>query len=492
VGRLLVPHGTTTIIADPHEIANVSGLEGIKYVLEATKETPLDIKYLVPSCVPSTPFEHSGATIDAELMKSPLEYDNILGLGELMNYQGVIDCHEEVIDKIVTAMEKDKIIDGHAPMIKGNDLNAYSCVNILSDHECYTVEEMNDRISRGMYVALREGSACNNLRTLLKGLTDFNSRRCVLCSDDRQPKTIFEKGHMEDHLQICRNEGIDEITSLRMCTLNAAECYGLKDRGAISPGLRADIVMVEDLDKFNALKVFIKGEQVAECGIYMKDVTRSDASRVTNTFNVKYFSVDRLKMHLTNDKVNVIGITPGGINTKKLTEEVRINFAGEFVHDPKVDIVKVAVIERHKGTGNVATALMKGYGIKKGAIAISIAHDSHNIIVTGVTNEDMAFAVEELIRQNGGMIAVNNGKIIESMPLPIAGIMSDKYIEWVDEKLTAMHNAAINVLGVNDNIDPIMTLSFMSLPVIPEIKLTDMGLFDVTKFDMSKFFILCK
>ena len=260
VGKLLVPHGTTTIIADPHEIANVSGLDGIKYVLEATKETPLDIKYLVPSCVPSTSFEHAGATINAEMIKSPLEYDNILGLGELMNFQGVIDCHEEVIDKVVAAKEKNKLIDGHAPALYGMDLNAYACVNILSDHECSTISEMNDKISKGMYISLRQGSASRNLRDLLKGVNDFNSRRCILCTDDRQPKTIFEKGHLEEHLQICREEGIDEITTIRMATLNAAECYGLKDRGAIAPGLRADIAIVDDLDKFNVLKVFILGK----------------------------------------------------------------------------------------------------------------------------------------------------------------------------------------------------------------------------------------
>ena len=288
---------------------------------------------------------------------------------------------------------------------------------------------------------------------------------------------------MENHLQICREEGIDEITAIRMATLNIAECYGLKDRGAIAPGLRADITIVDDLDNFNVSKVFIEGKLVAEDGRYLRKVDRLDAKQVGNTFNVKEFSIDKLRMHLNNDKVNVIGIEPGSLVTKKLKEEIRINFAGEFIYDPNEDIVKVAVVERHKGTGNVACGLLKGYGIKRGAIATSVSHDSHNIIVVGVNNEDMAMAVEKLIEQNGGMIIVSEGKVLESMPMPIAGIMSDQSGEWVDGKLKAIHKIAIEVLGVNKDIDPIMTLSFMALPVIPEVKMTDMGLFDVNKYE---------
>ena len=483
ISRLLVPHGTTTIIADPHEIANVCGIDGIKYMLEAAKKSSLDIKFLLPSCVPATPFENAGAVIDAEIMKENLDNSNILGLGEFMNYQGVIDCYEDDIDKISVAMESGKIIDGHAPAIMGMDLNAYASMNIVSDHECSTVDEMNKRIALGMYVALREGSASKNLRQLLRGLNDFNSRRCILCSDDRQPKTIFEKGHMENHLQICREEGIDEITALRMATLNTAECYGLTDRGAIAPGKRADIVIVEDLDKFEAKKVLIKGKIVAENGRYLRKVKRIESEKIKNTFNVKDFSVNKLRMNLSNDKVNVIGIEPGSLITKKLVEEIRINFGGEFIYNPKEDIAKISVVERHKGTGNVASGLIKGYGIKRGAIATSVSHDSHNIIVVGVNNEDMAFAVETLIKQNGGMVVVNEGNVLENMPLPIAGIMSDQSGEWVENKLKSIHNVAIDKLGVNKEIDPIMTLSFMALPVIPEVKLTDIGLFDVNKFE---------
>lgn len=483
ISRLLVPHGTTTIIADPHEIANVSGIDGVNYMIEAAKKAVLDIKYLLPSCVPATPFEHAGAVIDAEKVKEALDNDNIIGLGEFMDYQSVIDCHDGAIDKIEALLESGKVVDGHAPGVVGMDLNAYAVMNILSDHECTLVDEMNERIAAGMYVALREGSASKNLRKLLDGVNQFNSRRCILCSDDRQPKTIFEKGHMENHLQICREEGIDEITAIRMATLNTAECYGLKDRGAIAPGLRADITIVDDLDNFNVSKVFIEGKLVAEDGRYLRRVDRLDAKQVGNTFNVKDFSIDKLRMHLNNDKVNVIGIEPGSLVTKKLKEEIRINFAGEFIYDPNEDIVKVAVVERHKGTGNVACGLLKGYGIKKGAIATSVSHDSHNIIVVGVNNEDMAMAVEKLIEQNGGMIIVCEGKVLESMPMPIAGIMSDQSGEWVDSKLRAIHKTAIDVLGVNKDVDPIMTLSFMALPVIPEVKMTDMGLFDANKYE---------
>lgn len=483
ISRLLVPHGTTTIIADPHEIANVSGIDGVMYMIEAAKKAVLDIKYLLPSCVPSTLFEHAGAVIDAEKIKEVIDNDNILGMGEFMNYQSVIDCHDGAMDKLEVILDSGKLVDGHAPGVTGMDLNAYSVMNILSDHECTSVDEMNERIAAGMYVALREGSASKNLRKLLAGVNQFNSRRCILCSDDRQPKTIFEKGHMENHLQICREEGIDEITAIRMATLNIAECYGLKDRGAIAPGLRADIAIVDDLDNFKVSKVFIEGKLVAEDGRYLRKVERLDSKSVRNTFNVKDFFIDKLRMHLNNDKVNVIGIEPGSLITKKLKEEIRINFAGEFIYNPNEDIVKVAVVERHKGTGNVACGLLKGYGIKKGAIATSISHDSHNIIVVGVNNEDMANAVEKLIEQNGGMIIVNEGKVLESMPMPIGGIMSDQSGEWVDSKLKSIHKIAIDVLGVNKDIDPIMTLSFMALPVIPEVKITDMGLFDVNNYE---------
>lgn len=482
LGRLLVPHGGTTIVADPHEIVNVCGIEGLDYMMEAAKGTKLDIKYALPSCVPATPFEHSGAVINAPEMEEPIKRDNIIGLGEFMNFPGVISGDEGVIDKLMVAKDAGKIIDGHGPGLYGKDLNAYTCAGILADHECSTLKEMEDRLERGLYIMLRQGSACHNLRELCKGITSENSRRCILCSDDRQPKTILKDGHLDNHLKICVEEGIDAVTAIRMATLNAAECFGFKDRGAIAPGYRADIVLLDDLKDFKVSKVWIEGDLVAEEGKYLPEIIKHDISTVKGSVIVKDFSKDKFKMNLKSDKVNVIEILPGGVVTKKSVETIDLDENGEFVYNPEKDIVKVAVIERHQGTGNVACGFLKGYGIKEGAVALSVAHDSHNIIVVGINDEEMEYAVNELIAQEGGIVLTKNKNLIENMPMPIAGLMSDKSGEWVDEKLTSIHEKAYSELGINGSVEPVMTLCFMSLAVIPEIKLTDMGLFDVTSF----------
>lgn len=482
LGRLLVPHGGTTIMADPHEIVNVCGIPGLDYMMKAAENTVLDVKYELPSCVPATPWEHSGAVIDAEAMKEPIAREGIAGLGEFMNFPGVINAAESDIDKIMVAKEANKFIDGHGPGISGKELNAYSAAGIVGDHECSTVEEMKDRLERGMYILLRQGSACHNLRPLLKGLTPMNSRRCLLCSDDRQPKTMLHEGHLDNHLKICVEEGVDPVTAIRMATLNAAECFGLKDRGAIAPGYRADVVLLDDLKDFHVNRVFIEGTLVAEEGNYLPEIKRYDISSVKGSVIVKDFSKEKFKMHLKSNKVNVIKILPGGVVTQKTTAEIKLDDQGEFVRDPEKDLVKVAVVERHQGTGNVACGFLEGYGIKEGAVALSVAHDSHNIIVVGVSDEEMEFAVNSLIKQEGGIVLVKEGKVIESMPMPIAGLMSDQSGEWVDQKLTDIHAKAYEELGICGDVEPVMTLCFMSLAVIPEVKLTDMGLFDVTTF----------
>lgn len=482
LGRMLVPHGGTTIIADPHEIVNVCGIKGLDYMMKAAENTALDIKFMLPSCVPATPFEHAGAVIDAKDMEEPIHRENILGLGEFMNFPGVVSADDGVLDKLMAAKNEGKLIDGHSPGLSGKALNAYAAARIQGDHECSTVEDMHARLSLGMYVLLREGSACHDLRTLIKGVTPENSRRCLLCSDDRQPKTILKDGHLDNHLRICVEEGLDPITALRMATLNAAECFRLYDRGAIAPGYRADIVLLDDLTDFNVDRVWIKGVMTAEKGEYLPEVKRHDISDVTSSIHLKEFSKEKLKMSLKSSKVNVIEIQPGGVVTKKTTADVSIDDNGEFVRSPSSDIVKVAVVERHNMTGNVACGFLKGYGIQAGAIALSIAHDSHNIIVVGVNDDEMAFAVESLERQSGGIVLVKDGKVIESMPMPIAGLMSDQTGKWVASKLSEIHEKAHTELGVGMDVEPVMTLCFMSLAVIPELKLTDMGLFDVTKF----------
>lgn len=482
LGRMLVPHGGTTIIADPHEIVNVCGLKGLDYMMQAAENTALDIRFMLPSCVPSTPFEHAGAVVEAADMEEPIRREKILGLGEFMNFPGVVAAEDSVLDKLLVAKKAGKLIDGHSPGLAGPALNGYAAAGIRGDHECSTVEDMQARIARGLYVLLREGSACHDLRTLVKGVTPENSRRCLLCSDDRQPKTILSEGHLDSHLRICVEEGLDSITALRMATINAAECFRLSDRGAIAPGYRADLVLLDNLRDFSVKKVWIRGTLTAEDGRYLPRETRHDISDVMRSIHLQDFSQEKFRMRLKSNRVHVIEIQPGGVVTRKATETVRTDEAGEFVWNPAQDIVKVAVVERHQKTGNVACGFLKGYGIRAGAIALSIAHDSHNIIVTGVSDREMAFAVECLEQQNGGIVLVKDGEVLERMPMPIAGLMSDQSGEWVAERLAALHEKAHRVLGVGTEVEPVMTLCFMSLAVIPELKLTDMGLFDVTKF----------
>jgi adenine deaminase len=482
LGRLLVPHGTTTIIADPHEIVNVCGLPGLRYMMDAAGGTLLDIKFMAPSCVPAAVHEHAGAALDAEALEEPLGEPGILGLGEFMNYPAVIQGDDAALDKILLALNRGKLIDGHSPGLTGGDLNAYAAAYIHTDHECATVEEMEQRISRGMYVMLRQGSACHDLRNLLKGLSPQNSRRCILCSDDYQPRSVFENGHIDNHLRICVEEGLDPMTALQMATLNAAECFRLYDRGGIAPGLRADILIVDNLRNFGVQKVFVRGIAAAERGTYLLPVRRRDDSAVRGTFHVQDFSAKKLALPLSSNQVHVIDLRPGSVVTGKGRAVVKRDAGGRFVHDPAADIAKIAVVERHRNTGNVGLGLIRGYGIRRGAVALSVAHDSHNIIVVGVNDADMAVAVERLIAIGGGAALIRDGMVLADMPLPLGGLMSDRDGEWVDKKLTALHQEAIAGLGVNKDVEPLMSLCFMSLTVIPELKITDMGLFDVGQF----------
>lgn len=483
ISRLLVPFGTTTIIADPHEIANVAGIQGINYMLEAAGLAALHIEYVVPSCVPATPFENAGAVLEAKDLEGPLADDRILGLGEFMNFPGIIYADPAVLDKLVASKRHKKLIDGHSPGITGKDLCAYASAGILADHECSTREEMHERLQNGFYILMRQGSACHNLEDLLPLVTARNARRCLLCSDDRQPKTILEEGHLDDHLRRCVQFGIDPVTAVQMATLNAAEAFGLKDRGGIFPGRRADVTLVNNLADFKARYVFIDGKLTAQDGVYLPPVKRADISAVRSSVHVKDFSIDRLRLNLKKDRVHVIDILPGGVVTGKGVTQVKRDAAGDFIYDPAQDVVKLAVIERHRQTGNVAVALLRGYGIKRGAVALTIAHDSHNIITAGVSDQDMAFAVEELISQEGGVVLVRDGQVLARLPLPVGGIMSDQSGEWVNDKLIELHETALAELGVSPQVEPIMTLCFMALPVIPHLKLTDMGLFDVSRFD---------
>ena len=482
-GRMVVPRGTTTVIADPHEIVNVYGLEGFNYMIRAAEKTELSVRYMIPSCVPATPLEDSGAVLNAFDMQWPLGDRHVPGLGEFMNYPGIIHKDPEALNKVLTALNMNKVIDGHSPSVRGAALNAYAAAGVRTDHECTTLEEMNERLSRGMYVQLRDGSACHDLKKLIPAITPFNYRRCLLCSDDRQPRTILEDGHIDNHLRMLVKAGIDPVMAVCMATLNCAECYHLEDRGGLAPGLRADIVLFNNLEEFRAQKVFIEGQLVAADGRYLLPLEKTTISSVRGSIHVRPFAIDQLKMHLKSDRVRAIGIIRDGVTTSSETVTVRRDEEGDFIFDPDVPVAKIAVLERHHNTGRIGLGLLKDYGIRRGAVALSVAHDSHNVLCVGVSNEEMYAAIQALIDQEGGFVLVENGKVIASLPLPIAGLMSDLTGEEVAEKLKVLHDTAYERLGISRDVEPIMTLCFMSLIVIPRLKITTRGLFDVAKFD---------
>lgn len=482
-GRLLVPHGTTTIMADPHEIVNVAGLKGLDYMIEAAQHTALDIQYMLPSCVPATNMENAGAVLTASDMMNPLSEGKAVGLAEFMDFPGVIRAEDNVLDKLLVAKNLNKRIDGHSPLVYGKELNAYIAAGVENDHECSTVEEMHARLSRGMYVFLREGSVTQNLRTLLKGVTQQNARRCVLCGDDVQAKTILEKGHLDNAIRICVEENVDPIQAIQMATLNTAECCQLHDRGAVAPGLKADLVIFSDLNHLEVEQTYINGKLVAEDGRYILPYTRADISTVQSSVHIGDFSKAKLQLKLDGPKARAIEVIQTEALTNEAIVEVDRDETGEFVYNPEKPITKIAVIERHRNTGNVFVGLLKDYGIHTGAIGISIAHDSHNLIVTGTNDEDMAVAVEQLKKQDGGVVLINHGEVIASMALPVGGLMSHLSGEEVVKQQSKVNRAAHEVLGIAENVDPIMTLGFMSLAVIPKLKITDLGLVDVTKFE---------
>lgn len=476
--KTVMPRGTTAVIADPHEIANVCGLEGIQYMLDESSNIPLDVYLMMPSCVPATPFENSGAVLEAEHMTEMMKKSRILGLGELMNFPGVIAADEQILKKIDVA--GDKLIDGHGPTIGGKDLNAYVVSGIRTEHECTTPEEMVDRLRLGMYVLIREGSAARNIKALVNQVNANNLRRVLFCTDDRHPGDILTDGHIDNNVRLSIKLGLDPLMAITIATLNACECYNLKENGAVAPGYIADLIVFDDLKKFNVEKVFKHGELVAENNTALFDAKNIPNDSVVDTINFKPVTKNDLQIKLSHDIATIMRLLPHSLVTEKVVRKVDVK-DGYFKPNPRLDILKLAVIERHKATGNIGLGLVEDFKLKSGALASSVAHDSHNLIVIGTNDEDMLLAIDEIKRIGGGLTIVDQGKVIHSLPLPIAGLMSDQSIEDMDQELVKLLRIAYD-MGVNKTIDPFMTLAFLALPVIPEVKLTDLGLFDVNTF----------
>lgn len=484
--KAVVPRGTTAIIADPHEIANVCGLDGIEYMLEASKNLPLQVYFMLPSCVPSTAFENAGAVLDAQKLSTLIGRDRVLGLGEMMDYPALLAGDDGVLDKMMLAGSDGLLIDGHGPMVLGKELNAYAASGVRSDHESSTLDEMRERLRVGMYCLIRQGSAAQNLPDLIHGVNESNSRRCLFCTDDRQPEDILKEGHIDNHLRMAVERGVDPITAVQMATLNSAEAYKLDKMGAIAPGYKADIVVVDDLTDFRVRDVYVSGERVARDYSPDFDVPQADISAVSGTVNVKDFGIEQFELKLEGDIARVMRLQPQSLITEEVTRKINVNEEGLFRFHPNLDVLKMAVIERHHATGHIGLGLVENYKLKKGAVALTIAHDSHNIIVIGSNDGDMYAAVQELIKVGGGITMALDGQILETLELPIAGLMSDQSPEYVSNKLAKMYPIALETLGVNPQLDPFMTLSFMALPVIPELKLTDMGLFDARNFKFTE------
>ena len=486
--RAVVPLGTTTVIIDPHEIANVLGLEGIKYMLETSNNLPLNVFIMLSSCVPATDMETSGARLSAFDLKLLLDEKSILGLGELMNYPGVVHTAPEVMEKIRAA--GDKLIDGHAPRLMGKELNAYIAAGIKSDHECTTLEEARGKMRMGMHIMIREGTTVKNLKSLLplvkhQTIGRCSSRKTFFVTDDRHPYDLLREGHINFMVKTAIKSGVDPVTAIQMATINGAEYFKLGDLGAIAPGYRADIVAFDNFDDFNILSVYKDGQLVASDRKMLPGMIKPVSVPLRSTVNTAWIEKEDFVVKAMGKFIKIIEVVPDQLITKKRIEEAKI-VKGRTISDPERDILKVAVIERHLASGNTGLGFVKGIGLKSGAIASSVAHDSHNIVVVGTNDEDMYSAAVKIVKLQGGQVVVENGKVVEELPLPIAGLMTERKLEEVENKIEAL-NSACQRLGATAK-DPFMVLSFLALPVIPEIRVSDKGIIDVVKFQLVPLF----
>ncbi|WP_396897344.1 adenine deaminase [Neobacillus bataviensis] len=482
--KVLLLHGVTTIIADPHEIANVSGVTGIQYMLNSTENLPFDFYFMLPSCVPATAFEHSGATLTSEDLKPFYQHPRVLGLAEVMNYPAVVNAEQDMVRKIYDAKHLGKKIDGHAAGLKANDLNVYMSAGIRTDHESTTTDEARDRLCRGMYLMIREGTVAKDLNQLIPVVNERNARRCLFVTDDKHLDDLVHEGSIDHNVRLAITSGLSPLTAIQMASINAAECFGLEDKGAIAPGYRADFIFFDNLDTIQITDVYKDGRAVVKNGLLIRELGNADSSiSVSIRESVRFHELeeDSFQILLKEKKANIIEIIPNSLVTIHQIEEVDTCELGLFRPSTKKDQLKLAVIERHHMTGAIGLGIVKGLGLKSGAIATTIAHDSHNLIIAGTNNNDMVVAANAIKDIQGGMVVVNQGEVIASLELSIAGLMSDRPYQEVYSKLNEI-NLALRTLGANDHFNPFLTLSFLSLPVIPELKLTDQGLFQVSTF----------
>lgn len=473
--KAVVAHGTTTVITDPHEITNVMGIDGVEYMIQASQNLPIDVHFMMPSCVPATEIDESGAELDCKDIDLYLDNKKVLGLAEMMNYVGVINGDKNVLSKIVTSQAHHKKIDGHAPELSGNDLNAYIAAGVYSDHECSTFENALEKLRKGQFIMIREGTAAHNLKALMPLLTQQYYSRCMFATDDKHPSDLLYGGHIDYIVKQALKNGADPIVALKTATHHAARYFLLNNKGAIASGYLADIVVVDNLEDFNVETVFKRGKLVFDGEV--KDfsaptVDEKLAEKCFDTFHLDSVTPSSFKV---DGKLGLIGLVGGELLTRNLGTADKI--------DVENDILKIACIERHKGTNHIGVGYVKGYSLKSGAVATSVAHDSHNIITVGCNDDDIAVAVNAIKDSKGGIAVVENGKIKALLELPIAGLMSDEPLTTVNEKLENAKSSAYE-LGADKSIDPFMTLSFLSLPVIPSLRITTKGVFDVENWKM--------